>query len=189
VSNPSDPNVKLKKDDEVSNTVDPMMYQSMIGSLLYAAIATRLDISQAIWLLLNLIFRYLKGTVEIALTYMKSDNKQFVGYSDAGFAGDLDDRHSTTGNIILLSNGALSWLSKKQQILTLSTVEAKYVSLSTAVQESVRLRKLLKDFGVSQDQPSVIMEDNQGAIFIAKNPVAHSRTKHIDIRYHYIREA
>ena len=98
-------------------------------------------------------------------------------------------RHSTSGNLFLLSNGAVSWLSKKQPIVTLSTAEAEYVALSTAVQETVWLRKLLKDFGAEENQPTVIMEDNQGAICIAKNPVAHSRTKHIDILYHCIREA
>ena len=147
VSTPSDLNVKLKKDDKVSNTVDPMMYQSLIRSLLYAAIATRPDISQAVGVVskfnskpseahltaVKRIFRYLKGTIDIALTYTKSDDKQLVGYSDADFAGDLDDRHSTTGNIFLLSNGAVSWLSKKQPIVTLSTAEAEYISLSTAV--------------------------------------------------------
>jgi len=85
------------------------------------------------------------------------------------------------GNLFLLSN--------KKPSLTLSTAEAQYVALSTAVQETVWLRKLLKDFGAEENQHTVIMEDNQGAICIAKNAVAHSRTKHIDIRYHYIREA
>ena len=78
-------------------------------------------------------------------------------------------------------------LVRNNQIVTLSTAEAEYVALSTAVQETVWLRKLL--IGAEENQPTVIMEDNQGAICIAKNPVAHSRTKHIDIRYHYIREA
>lgn len=83
----------------------------------------------------------------------------------------------------------ISWLSKKQPIVTLPTTEAEYVALSTATQEAVWLRKLLSDFIVHQDQATAIMEDNQGAIFIARNSVTNARTKHIDIHYHYIREA
>ena len=85
-----------------------------------------------------------------------------------------------------MTNGAVSWFSKKQSMITLSTSETEYVALGTATQEAVLLRKLLKDFGALQEQATVVMEDNQGAICIAKNPVAHSRTKHIDVRYHYI---
>ena len=103
--------------------------------------------------------------------------------------GDLDDRHSSSGNLFLMCGGAVNWLSNKQPIVTLSTAEAEYVALSTATQEAVWLRKLLKDFGEAQDQATMVMEDNQGAICIAKNPAEHLRTKHIDIRYHYIREA
>ena len=81
-----------------------------------------------------------------------------------------------------------SWFSKKQQIVTLSTTEAEYVALSTATQEAMWIRRLLSDFGVTMDQPTVILEDNQGAICLAKNPVTRTRSKHIDVRYHYIRE-
>lgn len=88
-----------------------------------------------------------------------------------------------------MSGVPISWFSKKQPIVTLSTAEAEYVALSTATQEAVWIRKLLSDFGVSQSQATTIMEDNQGAICLAKNPVTHSRSKHIDVRYHYIREA
>ena len=116
-------------------------------------------------------------------------NSAVTGYSDADYAGDLDDRHSTSGNVFLMSCGSISWLSKKQPVVTLSTTEAEYIALSTATQETVWLRQLLLDFGVQQDQATTIMEDNQGAIFIAKNPVTHARSKHIDVRYHYIREA
>ena len=88
-----------------------------------------------------------------------------------------------------MAGGALSWLSKKQPIVALSTSEAEYVALSSATQEAVWLRKLLSDLGVAPDEPTVLMEDNQGAIAIARNPVAHARTKHFDIRHHYVREA
>ena len=89
-----------------------------------------------------------------------------------------------------MTGGPISWLSKKQAVVALSTSEAEYVALSSATQEAVWLRKLLiSDLQVTSPEPTMLMEDNQGAISIAKNPVAHSRTKHISIRYHYIREA
>ena len=113
-----------------------------------------------------------------------------IGYSDADWAGDLDDRHSTTGNLFLMTGGPISWLSKKQAVVALSTSEAEYVALNSVTQEAVWLQKLLfSDLQVTSQEPTMLMEDNQGGISIAKNPIAHSRTKHIDIRYHYIREA
>lgn len=206
VSAPADVSVKLKKfkadDIEHNDKVNPVMYQSMVGSLLYAAMATRPDIAQSVGVVskfnqnpttehltaVKRIFRYLKGTADLALVYKKSDSGTLIGYSDADWAGDLDDRHSTTGNIFMLGGAAISWLSKKQATVALSTAEAEYVALSCAAQETIWLRKLLMDIRATPDGPTVIMEDNQGAIAIAQNPVGHARTKHIDIRYHYVRE-
>ena len=135
------------------------------------------------------ILRYLKGTADLALKYQQTDNCSFIGYSDADWAGDQNDRHSTTGNIFLMADGPISWLSKKQPIVALSTSEAEYVALSSVTQEAVWLKRLLNSINAIPPGPVVIMEDNQGAIAIARNPVAHARTKHIDIRFHYIREA
>ena len=132
------------------------------------------------------IMRYLKGSVDLKLKYERSDDGQFIGYSDADYAGDPNDRHSTTGNVFLMSSGPISWLSKKQGIVTLSTAEAEYVALTMATQEAVWFRRHLSDLKVPQDYPTVLMEDNQGAICIAKNPVSHTRTKRINVRYHYI---
>lgn len=201
VATPADANVKLKRDDGVSKPVNPSTYQSMVGSLLYAAMATRPDIAQAVSVVskfnanpnvshltaVKRVLRYLKGTLNLALKYERSESGTLVGFSDADWAGDQDDRRSTTGNVFLLGGGAVSWLSKKQSTVALSTAEAEYVALSQAAQECTWLRRLLSDLGMDAT-PVVILEDNQGAIAIAKNPVDHSRTKHIDIRYHYIRE-
>ena len=202
-STPADTSVRLKKDDGVSKEVDPIAYQSMVGSLLYAACATRPDISYAVGAVskfnskpteahmtaLKRILRYLKGTTTLALKYQKCENLSVVGYSDADWAGDQDDRHSTSGNLLLMTGGPISWYSKKQAIVALSTSEAEYVALSAATQEAVWLRRLLTDLQVTLSEPTVLMEDNQGAIAIARNPTAHARTKHIDIRYHFVREA
>ena len=100
----------------------------------------------------------------------------------------MDDCHSTSGNVFLLAKGAVSWLSKKQATVALSTAEAKYVALSTATQEAIWPRRLLADVSESLEGPIVINEDNQGAIAMAENPVGHARTKHIDTRYHLVRE-
>ena len=203
VATPADLNVRLQADDGVSKLVDQVTYQSMVGSVLYAAIATRPDISQAVGVVskyssepteghltaVKRILRYVKGTADLAITYKRSEDTPLFGYSDADWAGDLDDRHSTTGNMFQMAGGPISWLSKKQAMVTLSTAEAEYVALSTAAQEAVWLRQLLKDFKVPLEQPTLIKEDNQGAMAIARNPVSHGRTKHIDIRYHFIREA
>ena len=117
------------------------------------------------------------------MKYCKSEDGQLIGYSDADWAGDLDDRHSTTGgNVFLMAGGAISWMSKKQAIVASSTSEVEYVALSSATQEAVWLRRLLVDLRTAPKESTVLMEDNQGAIAIA-------RTKHIDIRYHYVREA
>ena len=88
----------------------------------------------------------------------------------------------------MLANGAVSWMSKKQATVALSTAEAEYIALSAATREAIWLRRLLTDIGVPLKGPTVIHEDNQGAIAIARNPVSHARTKHIDIRYHFVCE-
>ena len=138
------------------------------------------------------ILRYLKGTVNLALKYQKSEKSEkgsLIGYSDADWGGDFDSRHTpTTGNLFLMAGSPISWLSKKQTVLALSTLEAEYITLCLATQEAVWIRKLLTELLVSV-RPVMLMEDNQAAIAIARNPMAHARTKHIDIRFHYVREA
>lgn len=202
VSTPADLNVKLQKEDGVSRPVDAILYQSIVGSLLYAAIATRPDIAQAVGVVSKFcanpsqshltaakrILRYLKETACLGLSYKKCAYGSLTGYSDADWAGDMDDRHSTSENVFLLAGGAVSWLSKKQATVALSTAEAEYVALSAATQEAIWLPRLLADVGVPPKGPTVIHEDNQGAISMAKNAVGHARTKHIDIRYLFVRE-
>eukprot|EP00731_Ephydatia_muelleri_P036346 Em0239g7a len=199
----TDINVKLVKDDGAAKLADSVCYQSMVGSLLYAAIATRPDIAQAVGAVskfnscptethltgVKRILRYLKGTINLGLKFEKTADSSIIGFSDADWAGDLDNRHSTSGNLFVMSGGAISWLSKKQPVVALSTTEAEYVALGAATQEVVWLRRLLSDIKASPKMPTIISEDNQGTIAIARNPVYHARTKHIDIKYHYVREA
>ena len=203
VATPMDFNVTLVKDDSKSNHVDQAQYQSMVGSLLYASTATRPDIAFAVGRVskfssapttahltaVKRIFRYLKGTMHLGLCYEKTANVDLIGYSDADWAGDHDDRHSTSGQVFLMGNGAVSWSSRKQSLVALSTSEAEYVALSLATQEAIWLRRLMSDIRESAEEPTNLFEDNQGTIAMAKNPVSHSHTKHIDIKYHYVREA
>jgi len=119
--------------------------------------------------------------------YSRSSDGALVGYSD--WAGDCNDRHSTTGNLFLMAKGPVNWISKKQPVIALSASEAEYIAVSAAAQEAVWLRRLLTDLKALPESPTIIMEDNQGAMALAKNPVAHARTKHIDIKYYYIRKA
>ncbi|XP_068712526.1 uncharacterized protein [Montipora foliosa] len=153
VSTPVDLNVKLQKEDGVSRPVDTISYQCTVGSLLYAAITTRPDIAQAVGVVSKFyanptqghltatkrILRYLKGTVYLGLSYKTCADGSLIGYSAAGWAGDVDDRHSTSGNVFLLAKGAVSWLRKKQATVVLSTPEAEYVALSTVAQEAIWL--------------------------------------------------
>ena len=135
---PADNKVKLVKDDGVSKLVDPICYQSMVGSLLYAAIATRPDIAQAVGTVskfnscpteahltaVKRILCYLKGTINLGLRYERSTDDSLIGFSDTDWTGDMDDRHSTTGNLFAMSGGAISWFSRKQPVVPLSTAEA-----------------------------------------------------------------
>eukprot|EP00795_Rhopilema_esculentum_P017528 gene17528-biopygen6440 len=181
VCTPLDPNVKLVADDGNSKPVDNVQYQSMIGSLLYAAIATRPDIAQAVGALsqfnsapteahltaVKRVFRYLKGTINLSLVYKKSESKEVTGFSDASWADDMQNRHSSTGNVFMMAGGAISWLSQKQSTVALSTAEAEYIALSKAAQEVIWLKQLFREIG-DNVQPITIMEDNQGAISMTK---------------------
>ena len=110
------------------------------------------------------------------------------GYSYADWAGDTDDRKSTSGYMFLIAGGPVSWKSRKHSTMALSTAEAEYVALSTATQECMWMQKLLSESGNPPDGPTTILEDNQSSIAMARNPQFHGRAKHIDIKHHFVRE-
>ena len=110
------------------------------------------------------------------------------GYADADWAGDLDTRRSTSGYCFKIGEATVSWASKRQATVAKSTAEAEYVALSFAAQEALWLRQLMKDVGFGVTAPTVIFEDNNGAIDLSRNAKYHNRTKHIDINHHFIRE-
>jgi hypothetical protein len=179
-------------------------YQSIIGTLQYAANGTRPDIAYAVnqcaryssnpdhthFAAAKRILRYIKGSVDQALTYTGANQKQplLIGYSDADYANDKDDRLSVSGYTFLLCGGAVSWASRRQKTLATSTVEAEYMAIAEAAKEAVWWRLLLGELGYDVGQPTRLFNDNQGSIHLAKNADHHARTKHIDVKYHYIRQ-
>jgi hypothetical protein len=143
------------------------------------------------WIACKRILRYLKSTSELGLNYQNNRNDDKIilsGYCDADWAGDVDDRKSTTGYIIKINDCLINWVSKKQSTVSLSSAEAEYMSISATIQEMQWIRSLLKELNILSEQVPILYCDNQSAIAISENDKFHNRTKHIDIRHHYIRE-
>eukprot|EP00253_Pinus_taeda_P006369 PITA_06369 len=164
----------LCRDDGV-NLVDEKTYRSIVGSLIFLT-HTRPDITH----LVSLVSRYMTNPSEI---HMKAAKRIL---SDSDWGGSLDDRKSTSGNCFSFGSGLVTWNSKKQSVVALSSTEAEYVAVTSAGTQALWLRKILEEIGEKQVQPTVIYCDNVSAIKLAKNPVHHSRTKHFDMKYHFI---
>lgn len=202
VDNPCTPGEKLIRSTEDDEPFDKKIYQSAVGSLLYLSIKTRPDISYAVstvakfsdnpnqqhWKSVKRIFRYLKGTISYGLKYEGEKSGVLTGFSDADYAGDLDDRKSVSGYNFKLSGASISWRSKKQTSVSLSTAEAEYTALALAAQDAVWLRQLLEELGYLCIIPTIIYEDNQSAIAISNNVTFHDRTKHIDVKYQFVND-
>eukprot|EP00253_Pinus_taeda_P022497 PITA_22497 len=138
------------------------------------------------WSVVKCVLRYLRGTSSYCITYNKSS--EFVcGYVESDFAGDLDKRRSTSGYVFTLAGGAISWMSKLQNIVSLSTTEAKYIAASHACKEAIWLKGLFGEFGRLHDSIKLFC-DSQSAIHLAKNPAYHSKSKYIPIKYHFVRQ-
>ncbi|GBN59582.1 Retrovirus-related Pol polyprotein from transposon TNT 1-94 [Araneus ventricosus] len=207
VKTPLDPSVKLTKEmcpkteaEKAEMSLYP--YRSLIGSLMYLAICTRPDICHTVsylsqfnenagmphWTAAKRVLKYLKGTKNRGLTF-RPTKKPLVGYADADWASDITDRKSYSGCVLKFADGAISWESKKQHCVALSSTEAEYIALSECAKEIVYLRRFLNELYESVDEtPTVLFSDSQAAQKLVQNPIFHSRTKHIDIRCHYIRE-
>jgi hypothetical protein len=190
-------------------TLSGHTYASIVGALMYAMLGTRPDLAFAVgslsrfssnpgtvhWTHLKRVLRYLAGSIHHRLTFGDGGNNGSsgshgfaFGYCDADWATSIDDRRSITGWVFLAAGGAISWQSQKQKSVALSTVEAEYMAECQAVKEAMWLRSLLGELGLGTTVPMTILTDSQGAMALAKNPEHHQRSKHIDIRYHFIRE-
>ena len=133
------------------------------------------------------IFKYLKGTIDLGIWYGHSGNLALIGYTDADFASSRVDRKSTSGTCQFLGGSLVSWSSRKQHSVALSTAEAEYVAAGSCCAQLLWLNQTLGDYGLNFRKIPILC-DNNSAICISKNPVHHSRTKHIDIRHHFIRD-
>lgn len=200
VSTPIDTSNKPSRDDGTP-FVDMTLYRQLVGSLIYLT-TSRPDISYAVgvvsqymsspteahWKAAKRVLRYVKGTTNYGILYTDEGGLQLEGFTDSDWAGDRDDRKSTTGYAFSLGSGAISWCSKKQPTVTLSSTEAEYRAAAKATCEAIWLRRLLGDVQITQVDPTVIYCDSQSCIQLAKNPVYHARTKHIEVDQHFLRE-
>jgi len=143
---------------------------------------------RAHWEAIKRIMRYLRHTIDHGLLYKKTDDAKLVCYTDADWAGDQENRRSMSGMITMLNTGPVSYHAQQQPVVALSTSEAEYVAASVATKEIVWLSRFLKELGVHFGDEATILCDNQSALRMIRNPEFHKRTKHIDIRYHYIRD-
>ena len=129
---------------------------------------------------LKRIIKYVKTTADFGVWYSKDTNDVLAGYSDADWAGNADDRKSTSGGCFYVDNNLISWMSKKQNFISLSTIEAKYIAAGSCCTKLLWMQKLLLGYGIRQEHLTIYY-DNTSAINIYKNLVQHSRTKHIEI--------
>lgn len=199
-STPVDCRNKLSKIDG-EEKVNPTMFRRLVGKLRFLT-CTRPDILYGVGVISRYmedptlshmeaakrILRYIKGTLDYGLFYSSQNNFRLFGFSDSDWGGDVNDRKSTTGFVFFMGTAVFAWSSKKQAIVTLSTCEAEYVAAASCVCHAIWLRRMLKSLKFVQDGATNVFVDNKSAIALAKNPVFHDRSKHIDTKYHFIRE-
>ena len=205
---PADPDSRLSAAVSDSEILDPALYPyaELVGSLLYLSVVTRPDISYSVgvlsrymskptlahWNAAKAVLRYLASTPEYGIVYSPSPgpshSKSLLGFCDADYAGDLDTRRSTTGYMFTLHSGAISWNSRLQPTVAVSTAEAEYMAAAAAVKEALWLRTLLSELGVCSLGPVTLLTDNQASLSLLKHPISSQRSKHIDVIHHFARE-
>jgi hypothetical protein len=221
VDTPMAPHSKLSKCEDESkllNKEDKATYQSIVGALMYLMVCTRPDLAFTLSRLSKFCdspstvhmkaaryaLRYLRQTTNHGIFYRRQASRMHLqGFSDSDFAADTDNRRSTSGYVFTINGSAISWRSKQQGLVTISTMEAEYVGMTEACKELLWLQRLLEDIQPNRDQNNqdvyitdkpaddgshMLHADNQGAIALAENPKHHNRSKHIDVKYHFIRE-
>ncbi|XP_057496707.1 uncharacterized protein LOC130781518, partial [Actinidia eriantha] len=196
---PMGTSIKLDKDENGKN-VDEKLYRGMIGSLLYLT-ASRPDIMFSVCICARFqscpkeshlvavkrIFRYLIETYDLGIFYPRGVAFELNGFSDADYAGCRIDRKSTSGTCQFLGHSLVSWSSKKQNSVALSTAEAEYVAAGSCCAQLLWMKQQMEDYGLHFDHIPIKC-DNTSAINLSKNPIQHSRTKHIEIRHHFLRD-
>jgi hypothetical protein len=201
IATPEEVHLHLPRHTGDQHGVDASQYRKLIGKLMYLALSTRPDIAHICcylsrfleypgtehWKAGKRVLRYLKGTQNHGIMFTSKGQQKLIGYSDSDYAGDIEDRKSTGGYVFML-DGAISWMSKKQSSVAQSTMEAEYYALAEAVKEAIWLRNLSKEMDYEQEEATLIYEDNQGTIKFTSNSIEPGRTKHIDVRYHFVRD-
>ena len=179
-------------------------YSSVVGSLMYAQVCTRPDIAFAVgvlgrylndpgrqhWQAAKKVLRYLQGTKDLMLTYRQTNILDVVGYCDSDFAGCIDDNKSTTGYVFMMGGGAVSWKSVKQTLTASSTMEAEYIACYEASCNAVWLRNFISALGIvdSISRPLKLFCDNSAAVAFSKNVRSTSRSKHISVKFYFVKE-
>jgi len=177
-------------------------YRPILGSVMWGQLATRPDLSFAVsllsrfqadpsiehWNALMHVIGYIKNTLDYGLIYSRDYDITPLAYVDADYGGCRDTRRSTSGYVFTMAGGPVTWSSKRQATVALSTVEAEYVAMSRCAQQMVWMHTWLDEVGIEHVIPGVIKGDSRGAIALVKNTKDHGKVKHIDIRHHYIRE-
>ena len=186
--------------DKEKEEMKTVPYSSAVGSLMYAMVCTRPDIAFAVgvvsrflsnpgtehWEAVKWILEYFKGTSKACLCF--GSNKPILkAYTDVDWAGDVNARKSTSGYLVTFAGGAVSWQSKLQKCVALSTTEAEYIAITEASKELLWMKKFFKELGMNQNK-YILYCDSQSAIHLSKNPTFHSRSKHIQVRYYWIRD-
>lgn len=200
VKNPIVPGAKLSKEED-GEEVDGTLYKQMVGCLVYLTV-TRPDMMYVVCLIswfmakprekhmlaAKRALRYLKGTMELGVFYKRGSELEVIAYTDSDYAGDVEDRKSTSGYVFLLNGAAVCWSSRKQEVVTLSSTEAEYVAATSCACHCVWIKGVMEQNFMEQNKCMEINCDNTSSIKLSKNPVMHRRTKHIDVRYHYLRD-
>jgi hypothetical protein len=180
---------------------DAINYRSVVGALQYLTL-TRLDISFSInkvcqflhapttahWSVVKRILRYLHGTCGLGILIRRSSSLLLSAFSDADWAGNVDDRHSTGGFAIFLSSNLITWCARKQAIVSRSSTEAEYKALANATTEVIWVQSVLVELGTNLPRSPCLWCDNLGATYMTVNPRFHGRTKNIEIDFHFVRE-
>jgi len=206
VDTPLDPSLPLAPATSNDKLCDQKTYQKLMGSLNYLAITSRPDIAFTVSKLCQFnnnptlthfkaakrVLHYILHTRHYSLKYNCGTNKNYelklVGYADSDYGSNLIDRKSTTGYVFIFNGGPISWSSRKQPTVALSTMEAEYMALSDAIRELLSRMYYITEMGILNIQPTVMHSDNQAAIALADGQGDYRRAKHIDIRYHFIRD-
>lgn len=200
-NSPMDPGF-VKTVDISEDLADATKYRSLVGGILYLAVTVRPDLAVSAsilgrkfakpnerdWSAAKRVLRYLKATRDYYLYLNGGEDSVLSGYTDSDWADDVETRRSTSGFVFMFGDGAISWASRRQSCVTLSSMEAEYVALSEACQEALWLRQLLRDFDEEQQHPTVLKEDNQGCISFVTTERTSRRSKHIDTKERFVEE-